>query len=250
MSPLVRKVLGYAAATAVLLLGWALLALAVDSPALPGPATALAAFFDQLPVLLPEMLVSAWRVLAALAIGTGLAVPLGLSMGRSPRLDSVFAPLLFLTYPVPKVVFLPVLLVLFGLGDSPKIALIALIVFFQVLVAARDAARAIPEASVLSVRSLGASGRQLFAHVVWPAALPEIFTALRVGTGTAIAVLFLAESIAGTDGLGWYIVDAWGRIDYPAMFAGIIALALLGVVLYEVLDAVELRTTRWRRAGR
>jgi NitT/TauT family transport system permease protein len=65
-----------------------------------------------------------------------------------------------------------------------------------------------------------------------------------------VAVLFLAESIAGTNGLGWFIVDAWGRIDYPAMFAGIIAMALLGVVLYEGLDAVEAWATRWRRAGR
>jgi len=245
-----RKVFGYVAASAVLVVGWALLAWLVDSPALPGPVTAITAFWEELPALWPETLASAWRVFAALAIGTGLAVPLGLAMGRSPRLDAVFAPLLFLTYPVPKVVFLPVLLVLLGLGDAPKIALIAIIIFFQVLVAARDAAHAIPEASVLSVRSLGADRMQLFGHVVWPAALPDIFTALRVGTGTAIAVLFLAESIAGSTGLGWYIVDAWGRIDYPAMFAGILALALLGVVLYEALDAVELRATRWRRAGR
>ena len=76
---------------------------------------------------------------------------------------------------------------------------------------------------------------------MFPASLPEVFTALRIGSGTAIAVLFLAESIAGSSGLGWYIVDAWGRIDYPAMFAGIIAMGLLGVVLYEALDAVE----RW-----
>jgi NitT/TauT family transport system permease protein len=161
----------------------------------------------------------------------------------------VFAPLLFLTYPVPKVVFLPVLMVLLGLGDAPKIALIGLIVFFQILVTARDAAKAVPDASVLSVRSLGASRLDIARHVVLPAAMPDIFTALRIGTGTAIAVLFLAESTAGTNGLGWYIVDAWGRIDYPAMFAGIIAMALLGVVLYEALDVVDARVTRWRRTA-
>ncbi len=120
--------------------------------------------------------------------------------------------------------------------------------FFQILVTSRDAARAIPPASVLSVRSLGAGRMQVFRHVVVPAALPEIFTALRIGTGTAIAVLFLAESVAGTSGLGYYIVDAWGRIDYNAMFAGILAMAILGVVLYEVLDALESRLCRWTRA--
>lgn len=250
MNATARRMLGYAAALAVLLGGWGLLAVAVGSPALPGPVVAIEAFFAELPQLLPQGGVSLVRVVAAMVLGTLTAVPLGLALGRSARADALFAPMVFLTYPIPKVVFLPVLLVLLGLGNSPKIALIALIVFFQILVTARDAAKAVPQASVLSVRSLGATHGQIARHVVVPAALPEIFTALRIGTGTAIAVLFLAESIAGTNGLGWYIVDAWGRIDYPSMFAGIIAMALLGVVLYEALDALEARMTRWRAVGR
>lgn len=249
MSGGLRRVAGYVAATLVLLGGWALLSLAVGSPALPGPVVALSAFVMALPELLPHAAISLWRVVAAMVVGSVTAVPMGLALGRSERADAVFAPLVFLTYPVPKVVFLPVLLVLLGLGDSPKIALIALIVFFQILVTARDAAKAVPHASVLSVRSLGANGWQIARHVIVPAALPEIFTALRIGTGTAIAVLFLAESIAGTNGIGYFIVDAWGRIDYPDMFAGIIGMGLLGVALYEGLDAVESRVTRWRRAG-
>lgn len=250
MSAALRRGLGYVGATVVLLAGWALLSWAIASPALPGPAIALAEFWRQLPLLLPEIATSLMRVLAAMVIGTGLAVPIGLWLGRSPKADAVAAPLVFLTYPIPKVVFLPVLLVVLGLGDASKISLIALIVFFQLLVTARDAAKAVPEPSVLSVRSLGATKLQVAWHVVVPAAMPEVFTALRIGTGTAIAVLFLAEAIAGSSGIGWYIVDAWGRIDYPAMFAGIIAMALLGVALYEGLDAVELRVTRWRRAAR
>lgn len=250
MNGAVRRLAGYLGATAALLVGWFVLSALIDSPALPSPVVALPEFVSQSSALLPEAGVSLWRVVAAMVWGTALAVPLGLGLGRSARADAVFAPIVFLTYPVPKVVFLPVFLVLLGLGDAPKIALIGFIVFFQVLVTARDAAKAVPEASVLSVRSLGASRIDIARHVVVPAAMQEIFTALRIGTGTAIAVLFLAESIAGTDGLGWYIVDAWGRIDYPAMFAGIIAMALLGVVLYEALDAVEARLTRWRRLSR
>jgi len=248
--PLLRKALGYVGALAALLLAWAALAWVVDSPALPGPAIAIETFFQQWPEIWPQILVSAWRVLAAMAIGTVLAVPVGLWLGRSPRADAIAAPIIFLTYPIPKVVFLPVLLVLLGLYDAPKIALIAIIVFFQILVTAHDAAKAVPEGSVLSVRSLGAKRLDIYRHVVVPASMPDIFTALRIGTGTAIAVLFLAESIAGTNGLGYYIVDAWGRIDYPAMFAGIIAMALLGVVLYEALDALENWVTRWRKVTR
>lgn len=249
MSARTRRFVGYAGASVVLLVGWQLLAWAIDSPALPAPGPALAEFARSFNSdLLPQAGVSAWRAVASIVLGTLLAVPLGLVLGRSPRLDSVAAPLIFLTYPVPKVVFLPVLLVLLGLGDLSKIGLITLIVFFQILVTSRDAAKAIPAASVLSVRSLGANSTQVFRHVVFPAALPEIFTALRIGTGTAIAVLFLAESVAGNSGLGYYIVDSWGRIDYNAMFAGIIAMALLGVLLYEALDALESRMCRWTRA--
>jgi NitT/TauT family transport system permease protein len=250
MNGLTRKVLGYVGAAIVLIAVWGVVAMRVNSPALPGPVAAIGTLFQQWGVIWPEILVSAARVLAAMAIGTALAVPLGLVLGRSPRLDAIAAPLIFLTYPIPKVVFLPVLLVLFGLGNGPKVALIAIIVFFQILVTARDASKAVPEASVLSVRSLGASRFDIYRHVIVPSSLPDIFTALRIGTGTAIAVLFLAETIAGTDGIGWYIGDSWGRIDYPAMFAGILGMALLGVVLYEALEALESWLTRWRRATR
>ena len=249
-NPIVRKVVGYIGAIAVLLLAWAGMAALIQSPALPGPVIAIQTFVSQWPEIWPQIVVSFWRVIAAMTIGTVLAVPLGLWLGRSPQADAFAAPIINVLYPIPKVVFLPVFLVLLDLGHAPKIALIALIVFFQILVTARDAAKAVPEASVLSVRSLGASRLDVYRHVVVPAALPDIFTALRIGTGTAIAVLFLAESIAGSSGIGWYIVDAWGSIDYPAMFAGIIGMALLGVALYEALDAVEGWATRWRRAGR
>ena len=249
MTGMPRKVLGYVGAMVVLLAGWWLVALAVGSPALPGPVAAISSFVANWPDIWPEILVSTARVLAAMAIGTALAVPLGLVLGRAARADAVAAPLIFLTYPIPKVVFLPVLLVLFGIGNLPKIALIALIVFFQILVTARDASKAVPEGSVLSVRSLGATRLDIYRHVIVPASLPDIFTALRIGTGTAIAVLFLAETTAGSDGIGYYIGDAWGRIDYPGMFAAIIGMALLGVALYEALDALEAATTRWRRAA-
>ena len=246
-----RRLLGYFGATAALLVGWWLLSVLVGSPALPGPAPAISDFVRLwVSDLLPQSLESAWRVLASMAIGVALGAPLGLLIGRSPRLDAVAAPLVFLTYPVPKIVFLPVLLVLLGIGNAPKIALISIIVFFQILVTARDAARSIPAASVLSVRSLGATRAQVFRHVVVPAALPDIFTALRIGIGTAIAVLFFSESVAGTSGLGYYILDAWGRIAYSEMFAGIIAMALLGVVLYELLEMAEVRVCRWTRVGR
>jgi ABC-type nitrate/sulfonate/bicarbonate transport system permease component len=249
VGPRLKRALGYVAASAALLAGWELLALVLRSPALPGPSAALPLFVRLVPVLWPNALVSGTRILVAMAVGTLLAVPIGLWAGRSARVDTVFAPLLYLTYPVPKIVFLPLFFLLLGIGNVTNVVLLGIIVFFQILVTARDAAKAVSPSLVLSVRSLGATRLDVARHVVFPAALPEIFTALRITTGTAIAVLFFAESIAGSDGLGWFIMDAWGRIDYPRMFAGILALALLGVAFYEVLDWLDAWANRWRRAG-
>ena len=250
MRTLARRVIGYAGAIAFMLAFWEVASLVLRNPALPAPAEAFAQLVGQFPVLLPHFGYSAMRAVVSMAIGLVLGAPLGLALGRSRRADVIAGPLIFLNYPVPKAVFLPVLLVLLGIGNASIIALIAIIVFFQILVTARDAARAIPSASVLSVRSLGADAWQVFTNVIVPGAMPEIFTALRIGAGTAVAVLFFSESVAGSTGLGYYVFDAWGRIQYGQMFAGILAMALLGVLLYEVIEVAESRVCRWARAGR
>ncbi len=245
-----RKAAGYVAAAAIMVVAWELASLVLHSPALPTPADGLGEFVRQFPLLLPAFGYSALRAVSSIVLGLVVGAPLGLLLGRSERADLVFGPLVFLNYPVPKVVFLPVLLVLLGIGNASIIALITLIVFFQILVTARDASRSISRASVLSVRSLGADRWQVFVNVVVPGSMPEIFTALRISVGTAVAVLFFSESIAGSTGLGYFVFDAWGRIQYGEMFAGILAMALLGVLLYEAIELIEARVCRWARAGR
>jgi NitT/TauT family transport system permease protein len=250
MTPVGRKAVGYVGAVAITLAAWELASLGFGNPALPGPVAGIGQLFAQAGVIWPHFLYSTYRVLASILIGLIVAAPLGLLLGRSERADAVFGPVIFLNYPIPKVVFLPVLIILLGIGSASIITLITLIVFFQILVSARDAARSIPAASVLSVRSLGANRWQVFANVVVPASMPEIFTALRISAGTAIAVLFFSETFAGSTGLGYYVFDALGRIQYSEMFAGVLAMALLGVLLYEAIGLIESRVCRWARAGR
>jgi len=244
-----RRVAGYLAAIAIILLGWWGLAALIHSPALPDPWTALVSLWRVGPVLLPEVGVSLARVCVAMVIGMGLALPVGVWIGRSAAVRVVATPLIHLLYPIPKVVLLPVLLVLLGLGNAPKVVLIALTIFFQTLVSVRDAVRAIPTPYAAAVRAFGASRWQVMSHVVLPAALPGLFTSLRINVGTAIAILFLAESIAGSSGIGYYVMQMWAMIDYPAMFAGIIAMATMGVVIYEVLELIDHVVLRWQRAG-
>lgn len=234
-------------AVVFVLAGWQVTAVLLDTPALPTPAATVPIFIDFAPSIAPSFVISLYRLLVSLAIGVLFGLPIGLALGRSPKLDMLFAPVLYILYPLPKIVLLPILLVLLGLADAPKIALISLTVFFQVVVVMRDAAKAIPEATVLSVRSLGASRLDVWRHVVLPATLPELFTTLRVSSAVAIAVLFFAEAIAGSTGVGYFIMESWAMVNYPRMFAGIIALAILGVAIYEAFDIAERRLTCWRK---
>lgn len=243
-----RKLVGYLWGTVFVISLWWVLALAINSPALPTPDATWPALVDNFTRIMPEFWTSLGRIVLSMLIGTVLGVPAGLWIGRSRRGDQIFGPVLYVLYPVPKIVFLPVLFILFGLGGQAKVILIAIAIFFQMVVTMRDAAKNVPQGAVVSLRSLGATKGQILREVVLPASLPDLFTALRITTGTAVAVLFIAESMAGSSGLGYYIMHAWSLLEYEQMFAGIIAMAVLGVVIYEVFEILEYRLTKWRRA--
>ncbi len=234
-----RRAVGYVWATAFVLIAWGLLAVVVASPALPGPVQTAQELVDNAGTLAPQFAISLGRLLAGLAIGTVLGAPFGLFSGMLPQVDRFVAPVAYILYPVPKIVFLPVLFVFFGLGGEAKIILIAIAVFFQMMITMRDAARAVPRQTIEAMRSLGGSERLVFFHVIVPATLPALFSALRVSTGTAVAILFIAESMAGSTGLGYYIMHSWSMLEYARMFSGIVAMAVMGVVLYEVFDLAE-----------
>ncbi|HAJ25970.1 MAG TPA: ABC transporter permease [Syntrophus sp. (in: bacteria)] len=240
--------LDYALTIIVLTILWYGASLLLGSQLLPDPLSVLGRLLHAVreEIFWEHTAVSAWRLAAALAIAFMTAVPFGLVLGSNERLDRIFAPLIYLSYPIPKIVLLPIILMLFGLGDLGKIILISLIIFFQLLITTRDAVRSLDREVVYALQSLGANRWHFYRHVVWPVALPGIFTSLRISTGTAVAVLFFVESISTSRGLGLYLIDAWGRADYTTMFVGIIALSAIGIVLYEAFDVMERRLCAWK----
>lgn len=233
----------------VVLLGvWWLISAALKNPAVPPPPDAMKSILASLRGnLLTHLGISLYRVLASLLLAAALGVPLGLWIGKNQKIDDWVAPLIYLTYPVPKVVFLPVFLIILGIGEISKVALITLITFYLILVTTRDAAKNLEKGYVASVQSLGAGSWDLYLHVFLPGCLPAILTSLRLGLGTAMAVLFLVETYATQEGIGFFIMDSMSRMNYEDMFAGIIGMGLMGFLLYLVLDKVEKLLCPWTR---
>jgi NitT/TauT family transport system permease protein len=227
---------------------WQILAWAINRSIMPSPVEVLPIFIASLfGKLGAHFLASAGRVLAAIGLAVVTAVPVGLGLGQMPQVNRIFAPLIAIVYPIPKIVFLPVIYVLMGITDISKIFLIALIIFFQILVVVRDEAANLHPELILSVRSLGAGRRALFRYVYFPASLPAVLTALRVSVGTAVAVLFIAEQSLTTWGLGYYIViETYQVLQYPEMYAGILAMGLLGLALYFMIYSLEQKVNRYR----
>jgi ABC-type nitrate/sulfonate/bicarbonate transport system permease component len=238
-------------AALILLAIWEVSALLLNSMALPEPWIVLLDAAGKIAdgSLLDDLAISFLRALLGIALALATAVPLGLMIGAEDGLRRRLSPFIYLLYPVPHVVLLPLIIILFGIGNFSKIFLIALIVFFQILVTTRDAAKNIHRNYFLAMQTLGASRRQIYRHVILPATLPKILTAMRISIGTAVAILFFVESFATTTGLGYIIMDSWGRADYVALYTGISCMAALGFGLYLLLDRVERRVCAWTQSG-
>lgn len=226
--------LGPALALLALLLSvWQLLAWAHTLPAyLVSPATvgeqvlALARSGE----LLAHSAASLFRSAAGLALGAAIGVALGLLAGVLPVVDGFVDPLVSLTYPVPKVAMLPVLMVWFGITDTSKILLIALTCFYPCFIAAHSGARSVQRAWIWTAQNMGADPRQRFLRVIVPAAAPQIFSGLRVALALAFILMLASEMIGSSNrlGLGFLILsaDAGGRFDL--MFAVVAVIGTLG----------------------
>jgi NitT/TauT family transport system permease protein len=258
----VRRILPWLIAGAALVLAWQILALALGPRQFPQPLSVFFYLKAEIsgPIFWGHFSKSSLRALAGLSLGFFLACPLGIFLGWHKRADRYLAPLLFLTYPVPKILLLPILMTTLGLGESPKIILLALTSGYQILLVTRDGIKSLDQACLDSFASIMPSrnGRPikpglrlwaLFRHLLWPAALPAALTSLRLASGTAIAVLFMAESFASEEGLGFLIIEAWGAMDLPRMFSGILCMSLLGIIFYGLIGLLERLLCPWASPG-
>lgn len=232
-----------------LLVIWWLLSLALNQTILPTPSAVAMSFIDEIinGTLVVDFGYSLFRVTVGTLISVLLATPIGLLAGQFKVVDKLVSPITYILYPIPKVVFIPLIFLFTGIGELSKILIIVIILFFQILVLVKDSANEIRPELITSVRSLGAGRRGLLWFVYLPACLPPIFTAVRQSIGTAVAVLYFSELFATTHGLGYYIYMQGSTLfNYPAMYAGILAMSLLGIGLYSLVNNLEHRVCPWK----
>jgi sulfonate transport system permease protein len=185
------------------------------------------------------------QVLKGFVIGSLVGFAVGMFMGLSRTLRRALEPMLNALYVVPKLALLPLLLAVFGLGDAPKTALVSITVFFFVWIQTMESFSTIPAGYMETAQSLNVSRRQLFLHVLLPAALPQILVGLRVAMGIAILVIVAVEFVIGNEGLGRLIYSSRELFVMDNAYAGIIVVAILGVILTGILTLVSRWVTPW-----
>ncbi|MCD0203490.1 taurine ABC transporter permease TauC [Klebsiella aerogenes] len=252
--PLSRQLSLSVATLAVLLaIWWAVTALQLISPLfLPSPWQVLQklltiagpqGFMDA--TLWQHLAASLTRIAIALVLAAIVGVPVGISMGLSPTVRGILDPLIELYRPVPPLAWLPLVIIWFGIGETPKILLIYLAIFAPVVMSTLAGVKSAQQVRIRAAQSLGASRAQVLWLVILPGALPEILTGLRIGLGVGWSTLVAAELIAATRGLGFMVQSAGEFLATDVVLAGIAVIAIIAFVLELGLRALQRRLTPW-----
>ena len=222
-------------------LGW------IRSPNWPPLSSVLAALLSGIASgELPSRLASTlYRLLAGFAVGGLAGTALGLLLGRNRWLRYVVNPLIETLRPIPAPAVVPPLILFLGLDDALKIFVVAIAAFFPVFTNALAAARDVDETLADTARTFGASWSRTLLSVVLPATLPAISAGLRVALGLSFVVVILAEMIAGSAGLGYYIVQMQYALRPDAMYAAVLCLMLTGYALNRLYLLAERRLLPW-----
>lgn len=239
------------AASPILLLGlWEVLSRTgvLDPRYVPPPSAVLVTVFEltrsgELPY---HLAISLRRILAGFLLGAVPAVALGLAMGLNRSVRALMMPLVAAIYPIPKIAVYPLIIFYLGIGEASKVSIVALSIFFLVLLNTMAGVTGLDRVYFSIARAYGAGGRAVFTTVAWPGALPAIFTGLKLGMGFALIVIVGAELLGSDAGIGFLIWQSYQIFDVETMFAGLLVTAVLGWVATLALDAIERRALPWR----
>jgi ABC-type nitrate/sulfonate/bicarbonate transport system permease component len=188
-----------------------------------------------------------YRGMLGFAVAAAAGVALGILMARSRAMHWFFDPIVSVGFPMPKIAFLPIFMLWFGLYDASKLTMIVFSAIFPVVTATMAATQGVEKELVWSARSLGAGERQLLWQIVLPAALPQILTGLQVALPVSLIVAIVTEMLMGGAGLGGAMIAASRFADSPGVFAGILEIAVAGYCLVRGIAVVRRHLLRWHQ---
>jgi NitT/TauT family transport system permease protein len=199
--------------------------------------------------LINHILVSLRRIFIGFLVGVIPGVIIGTAMGFSRITNMLISPIVAIIFPIPKIAILPLLMILFGVGEGSKIALIAMGAIFLTLYNTAAGVRNLPPLYREVGHSFGASRLQYVLTIALPGALPHIMTGLKLSLQTSLLLIVAAEFVGAKDGVGYVIWSAWEIFDVRRMFVGLITLSAIGYILSICIDKIEDALLPWRDVG-
>jgi NitT/TauT family transport system permease protein len=224
---------------------WAVAALGVQ---IPTPAESLSRGFEmaQDGTLFEDVIASLKRVLGGFLIGVGLAIPVGFLMGWYWPMRALIEPWVQFFRTIPPLALIPIMIVLLGIGEAPKVFLIFIAAFLVSVISTYQGVVSVDRTLINAARVLGSKDTGIFLRVVVPASTPFILVGMRVGLGSAWATLVAAELVAAQAGLGYRMKAAQLYSDEATIFVGIIAIGILGLLMDRALLMAEKKLTGWQ----
>jgi ABC-type nitrate/sulfonate/bicarbonate transport system permease component len=233
---------------AILLLTWELTARSVKSPSFPGFTSVLQVLGTDGVNLATQMAITLGRAAAGFALALAVMIPLGIFVGRTPRVGRYVEPVIDMLRPLPPLAIVPVAMLFAGTGSTAKIGVIFYSAAFPILLNAIDATRSTHPLLLNVGRSIGLSRAEIMRLIDLPAALPQIMSGVRLGVAVALLVSVSSEMLLSTDGIGNYLMRAQERFEIAGGLAGILTIALVSLGINTMVLRIECRLLAWHHA--
>jgi NitT/TauT family transport system permease protein len=199
--------------------------------------------------LVTNTLASLRRLALGMLLGGVPALLLGLAMGISRPLRAAINPLISATYPIPKSAILPLVLLIFGLGETSKVVMVALGAFYPIVINTMVGVVNLDRIYLDVGHNFRASRWQVFRTIALPGALPSIMAGIKLAAGMGLILIAISEMVAANDGIGFMIWNAWQVLTVDTMYVGLLVIAILGFVFSVVLDEIERWLIPWKSSA-
>ncbi|WP_232697453.1 ABC transporter permease [Brevibacillus daliensis] len=196
--------------------------------------------------LFSNLFASLYRILGGYAIGATIGIIVGLALGFSRWADAIFSPIVYSIYPIPKIALLPLIILWLGIGELPKVVIIALGVFFPVVINTFSGVKNVDPMLIKAAVTFGSNHFNVIRKVILPGSLPMIFAGLKLSAGTSLLLLVAAEMIAAQEGIGSMVLHYGNLMITNKLMVGVLVLSLLGLLFNKTLQWIERKLVPWK----